>query len=149
LRGDGCLVFNKGKITIGHNALITSKAGFFTHLPFSKIKVGDNCIFHGVQIHARSQVTIGDYCMFAQGSALIDNNSHNTSVDPIKRRFGEVKAEPIVLKRNVWVCTGALILKGVTIGENSIVAAKAVVSHDIPANEVWGGNPAVFLKKLA
>src|SRR5690606_37233641 len=49
---------------------------------------------------------------------------------------------------NVWVCDGAVICKGVTIGENSIVAARAVVTKDVPANVVVAGNPAKVIKTL-
>jgi acetyltransferase-like isoleucine patch superfamily enzyme len=56
--------------------------------------------------------------------------------------------KPIHIKRNVWIGAGATILPGVTIGENAIVAAGAVVSRDVPANTIVGGIPAKILKDL-
>ena len=56
--------------------------------------------------------------------------------------------KPVVLGPNVWVCTGAMILKGVTIGPYSVVAAGAVVSGDVPPNVVVAGNPAQVVKRL-
>lgn len=56
--------------------------------------------------------------------------------------------QPILIKRNAWIGAGATILPGVTIGENSVVAAGAVVSKDVPDNVVVGGVPAKILKEI-
>lgn len=56
---------------------------------------------------------------------------------------------PIVLKEKTWIGSNATILPGVTVGENSVVAAEAVVTKDVPANTIVGGNPAKFLSNLA
>lgn len=54
----------------------------------------------------------------------------------------------VIIKKNAWICIGAIICPGVTIGENSVVAAGAVVTKDVPDNVVVGGNPAKIIKKL-
>lgn len=54
---------------------------------------------------------------------------------------------PVVIKKNVFIGIGTIICNSVTIGENSIVGAGSIVTKDIPANEVWAGNPAHFIKK--
>ena len=54
----------------------------------------------------------------------------------------------VVIRKNAWICTNATICPGVTIGENSVVAAGAVVTHDVPDNVVAGGNPARILRRL-
>lgn len=58
-------------------------------------------------------------------------------------------AKPIVIKRNAWIGAGAIILPGVTVGENSVVAAGAIVAKDVPANTVVAGIPAKFIKNIS
>ena len=55
---------------------------------------------------------------------------------------------PVIISNNVWIGMNATILKGVTIGENSVVAAGAVVTKSVPANVVVGGNPAIIIKEF-
>ncbi len=55
---------------------------------------------------------------------------------------------PVHIKRNAWIGMGAIILPGVTIGENAIIAAGAVVSKDVPDNALVGGTPAKMIKSL-
>ena len=60
-----------------------------------------------------------------------------------------VKTAPILIKEGVFIGAHAIILKGVTIGRHSVIGAGAVVTKDVPDNEVWAGNPAKFVKKLS
>ena len=55
--------------------------------------------------------------------------------------------KPIEIGHHCWIGTGAIVLQGVKIGDGAVVAAGAVVTKDIPANEVWGGVPAKYIKK--
>ena len=57
-------------------------------------------------------------------------------------------AKPITLKKNCWICSGAIVSGGVTIGENCIVAAGAVVTKDVPANCIVGGVPAKIIREI-
>jgi acetyltransferase-like isoleucine patch superfamily enzyme len=68
-------------------------------------------------------------------------------LDPSERRRGVVH-QPITLKKNVWIGTAATILAGVTVGENSVVAAGAVVTKDVPPNCLVAGVPARVVKNL-
>ena len=60
----------------------------------------------------------------------------------------KLKTAPVIIGNNVWIGMNATILKGVTIGDNSVVAAGSVVTKSVPANVVVAGNPAVVIKKL-
>lgn len=68
-------------------------------------------------------------------------------VDHAERR-AYVEAKSIIIKRNVWIATAATILGGVTVGENSVVAAGAVVTKDVPANTLVAGVPAKVIRSL-
>jgi acetyltransferase-like isoleucine patch superfamily enzyme len=72
--------------------------------------------------------------------------TENHPIDPSERRA--LVASPVVIQRNAWIGAGATLLPGVTIGENAIVAAGAVVSKDVEANTVVGGVPAKRIKSF-
>ena len=72
--------------------------------------------------------------------------TENHPLSPTERRA--LISKPIVIKRNAWIGAAATILPGVTIGENAVVAAGAVVSRDVPANTVVGGIPARHIKNI-
>ena len=66
---------------------------------------------------------------------------------PSQRRSVTI-GKRIVIERNVWIAAGATILGGVTVGENSVVAAGAVVTRDVPPNTLVGGNPARVIRSI-
>jgi acetyltransferase-like isoleucine patch superfamily enzyme len=68
-------------------------------------------------------------------------------IEPSQRRAG-VTASPIVIERNVWIAAGATIIGGVTVAENSVVAAGSVVTRDVPPNTLVGGNPARVIRSI-
>jgi acetyltransferase-like isoleucine patch superfamily enzyme len=123
--------------------------------------VGDFTILNGALIMSEERITIGSYCMVSWNVGIADSDFH--PIDPAQRRIDalalapfyenrpprpEIRTAPVVLQDNVWVGMGAVILKGVTIGENSIVAAGAIVTADVPPNVVVAGNPARIVKEL-
>ena len=155
LRGNLCIIKNKGKIKLGNHVFLNSypdgelfKTGLLAHLDSSLIKIGDNCSLNGTIIHSRETVIIGDNCMFGPGVVILDNDSHNTSIDQTVRIAGKINANPVIIGNNVWVGMHSILMKGVHIGENSIIAAGSVITEDVPSNQLFGGNPARFLKKL-
>lgn len=62
--------------------------------------------------------------------------------------WDNIKSEPITLEDNVLIGFNSIILKGVVIEENSVVAAGSVVTKSIPKNSIYGGNPAKFIRKI-
>ena len=62
--------------------------------------------------------------------------------------FAATIGKPIVIEKNVWIAAGAIIIGGITVGENSVVAAGSVVTEDIPPNTLAGGNPARIIRSI-
>jgi acetyltransferase-like isoleucine patch superfamily enzyme len=111
----------------------------------------------GSKILSVNSVYIGDYTAIADNTTICDNNNH--PVNPDFRLYMRTTSEfadarmwkhsdnaPIVIGKNCWIGTNVRIQKGVTIGDNSIVAACSVVTKSIPANCIAAGNPAKVVK---
>lgn len=98
-----------------------------------------------------SEVVIGKDVLIANRVSIYAYDHH--PVDPFLRRDGAPAAadssRPVYIEDMAWICAGAMILKGVRIGEGSIVAAGSVVTCDIPPYSLAGGNPARVLKRLS
>ncbi|WP_139364908.1 maltose acetyltransferase domain-containing protein [Sutcliffiella halmapala] len=91
------------------------------------------------------KVEIGENCMLAPG-VHIYTATH--PVDPIERNKGPEYGKPVKIGNNVWLGGRAVISPGVTIGDNVVVAAGAVVTKDVPDNVIVGGNPARVIKEI-
>jgi acetyltransferase-like isoleucine patch superfamily enzyme len=115
------------------------------HTNFGRhIQLGKNIfINHGCSFLDLGGITIEDDVLIGPKVNLI---TENHPIDPRKRKNLDLKS--IVIKKNVWIGANATILPGVTIGENSIVAAGAVVNKDVPSNVIVGGVPAKIIKSI-
>jgi len=109
-----------------------------------RIRIGNYCLIcPGVRIGSAHEIRIGDNCMIASNAYLTDSDWHD-----IYNRIAIGKTAPINIESNVWVGDSAIVCKGVTIGENSIIGAGAVVVDSIPSNCIAAGNPARVVKQL-
>lgn len=123
----------------------------------SKISVhrgGKLCIGHHTgmtnsTINCHESITIGNYVNIGAGCVITDSDFH--SLDWHDRMYGtDIQKKcnaPIVINDLAFIGMHSIILKGVTIGEKSIIGAGSVVSKDVPDGEIWAGNPARFIKK--
>lgn len=115
----------------------------------AKLKIGDNCGFSGVSIYCSSEIQIGNNCNFGGNVCIWDTDFHPT--DYLARRINDmsiVNTKPIFIGDDVFVGANSIILKGLSIGNRSLIGAASVVTKDIPNDEMWAGNPAKFIKKL-
>src|ERR1700751_4830331 len=101
--------------------------------------INQNCTFY-----ALGGLDIADDVMIGPNVSII-TASH--PLEPSRRRALTI-AKPIVIERNVWIVAGATIVGGVTVGENSVVAAGSVVTKDVPPNTLVGGNPARVIRSI-
>jgi len=133
-------------------ALIGKPVGESFHLipPFYadyglNISVGRSVfIGHGCMFTGHGAIDIADEVMISNRVSLV---TAGHPVEPDLRR-AYITVEPIAIERNVWIGTGATVLPGVTVGADSVVAAGAVVTHDVPPATVVGGVPAVVIRQL-
>ena len=144
----------RGELIVGDNVRIDGKCTFTFAARFSEhptLIIGDNTgISHGCTFTIGKKVVIGRHCRIAGNVWIFDSPGHPAG--PAARMAGlptaEDEVKPVVIEDNVWIGRGAIIMPGVTIGQNSIVAAAAVVMSDVPANTMVAGNPARLLRKL-
>ena len=108
------------------------------------IRVGRNVfVNHGCEFMDRGGITLEDDVLIGPKVNLV---TINHPIEPARRR--STYCAPIVIKRNAWLGVGASVMPGVTIGENAIVAANAVVTKDVAANTIVGGIPAKLLRTI-
>jgi acetyltransferase-like isoleucine patch superfamily enzyme len=118
---------------------------FYTALGL-EIRVGQRVFINqNCTVYDFAPVSIGDDVMIGPNVSIL---SAGHPVAPSQRRAYLV-GKPIVIERNVWIAAGATIIGGVTVGENSVVAAGAVVTKDVPPNTLVGGNPARVIRAIA
>lgn len=154
-------IAQKGKCEIGDNFIIinnirgnpigrVNKCVLFVDNG-AEIVIGNNVGMSATALVARTSIRIGDNVKIGGGVCIYDTDFH--SLDPEMRKdivldVRNTNNKPVVIGDNVFIGAHSTILKGVTIGNNSIIGACAVVTRNIPENEIWGGNPAKFIKKI-
>ena len=138
----------KGRLALGEYVNLSGRSCFYfmggmPELP--EIRIGHRTfIGNGCTLSAAQSIVVGDHCLLSSGVRIHDNDGH--PLDPERRRAGERisvdEAAPVAIEDNVRIGACAFILKGVTIGENSVVGTGAVVTRDVPPNSIVAGNPA-------
>lgn len=141
--GDNCQ-FRSGVVTnlfgLNHRCVLS------THRAGAKIKIGNGSGLSGATIGCATSVELGEQVMVGANSVITDFDWH--SLDPYHRNDGEILSRPVYIGDRVWIGANCLVLKGVSIGENTIVGAGSVVSSSLPANMICAGNPCKPIKPL-
>lgn len=147
----------KGSVKIGNNVTINSSLesnpiGGNTRTIIhcnGKLNIGDNVGISNCAIVCQNEITIEDWVKIGGDVSIYDTDFH--SIDYVERRSTvdhTITTKPIVIKQDSFIGAHSIILKGVTIGSRSVIAAGAVVTKNVPDDEMWGGCPARFIKKL-
>ena len=150
---------------IGQKCLITANFIFESKQGF--IKIGNNVNIGGANLISRKEIIIGNDVTMAWGITIYDHDSHSTNWtersndneqcyndyissknNVLNKNWAYVKDEKIEIQDKVWIGFDVLILKGVTIGEGSIIGAKSVVTKNVPPWTIVAGNPARIVKFL-
>lgn len=142
---------NGPNIRMGQCATVTGEKGQYVEIGVwgrepgeGEISIGDYVLISpGTRISASDKITIGNGVMIAHGVYITDSDWHG-----IYDRLERPPPSPVSIQDNAWLGDSCKILKGVTIGENSVVGAGAVVTQDVPANVIVAGNPAMVVKQL-
>lgn len=136
-------VTDGGKLMVRSGTSIAT--GVQIKVQCGSIEIGKN-VFIGVGtiIVAQESITIDDDTQIAE-YVVIRDQDHRTDSSPI--RSAGFHTSPILIGKDVWIGSKATILRGVTIGEHSVVAAHSVVNNDVPSGVVVAGIPARIVKK--
>lgn len=120
------------------------------------VSIGNYTAASDVSIRAREKIIIGKYVTIGAETIINDSNSHCLDYRERRKEHSAgldwqalpIKKAPIIIGDDVFIGARCIIGKGVTIGARSVIAAGSVVVKNIPEDEIWGGNPAVFIKKI-
>ncbi len=153
------IVKNNGYLQMGKNLIfrcsstsnfigLTKTCSLFI-VKGGRLVMGNYVGMSGTTIYCANAITIGNYVNFGGNVSIWDTDFH--PIDFEDRRLhikSKIKTVPVVIGNDVFIGANVLILKGVTIGDRSIVGAGSVVTRCIPEDEIWAGNPACFIKKI-
>ena len=136
-----------GKLFIGDEANLWAHAepnSFHFYESNAVIRIGKNSRLNGLSCHCAESVEIGNDCLI--GSAVIMDTDFHTFEDPEHILHGNPKNKPVSIGNGAWLCGQSVILKGVHLGNKSVVGFRAVVTKSYPNDVVVAGNPARIVK---
>lgn len=145
-RGVRLNICETASLSLGEHCVVHEGVRFILTMPGPKVTIG-KWVHIGFEtvIAAKQEISIGDFTMIAPRCYFIDLE-HGFGADQVILNQQSSFA-PIRIGRDCYFGTGAVITKGVTIGDGAMIAANAVVCDDIGPYEIWGGVPARFIKK--
>jgi acetyltransferase-like isoleucine patch superfamily enzyme len=140
-----CSVDCRGEMVIGRELVVRSRRWnrvdiFVDHK--ARLEIGDGVFVNqGVRIACCDRIEIGDGCLIGDETVILDNDFHGA--------LGNTpKIGPVRIGHHVWIATRVIVLRGVTIGEGSVIGAGSIVTQSIPPRSFAAGVPARVLKSL-
>jgi acetyltransferase-like isoleucine patch superfamily enzyme len=150
LVGTGRIVFGR-EVQFGYPdspGFLSEYAYVEAQEPGSLVEIGDNALFNNT-VTLRTQgpgISIGADCLFGTHVEVLDSDFHD--LHPARRRTGSARTAHVDIGRNVWLGSGTRVMKGVTIGHDTVVGAGSVVTASLPAGVIAAGNPARVVRAL-
>lgn len=143
--GNKIWVQSGGRLRLGRDTWLRTEYGPNRITVFSdaSIDIGPRALINGAMLHAKREIRIGADARLGFGVRILDADLH-----PLDSQTPE-RIEPVRIGDRVWIGADALVLRGVTIGDDSVVGAGAVVTGDLPARVVAVGAPARPVRELA
>jgi acetyltransferase-like isoleucine patch superfamily enzyme len=145
LRGNP-VVSNEGRMTFGERVRLVSTVARLelVTLPGGHLEIGDNVfINYGTSLVASAHVKIGSDSLIGTYVQVMDTDFHR-----VEDKAWDTTGEPIVIEDRVWLGNRSIILKGVRVGHDAVVAAGAVVTHDVPPRSLVAGVPAKVVRRF-
>ena len=145
LRGRPRIV-NEGTLSLGDRVRLDSTQAKLelAAIDGGHLEIGDNVFINfGTSIVAASHVTIGNDSLIGTHVTVMDTDFHR-----VEDKAWDTSGRPITIGQRVWLGNRSIILKGVSIGDDSVVAAGAVVTRDVPPRTVVAGNPARVVREF-
>lgn len=134
----------------GINALCSNRRGMIYAAWDADITIGNNVGMSSTVLWCHQRIAIGNNVKIGGNCILIDTDAHDMNyVNRRSPRTDRCASSPIIIEDDVFIGVNCIILKGVTIGARSIIAAGSVVTKSIPANCIAGGNPAKVIRFLS
>lgn len=106
-----------------------------------ELELGGGYFNSNVKVRCKNKIKIGNNVAIAHDVTIMDSDAHAIDYE------GHQMSQPITIGDNVWIGSRAMILKGVNVGEGSIVAAGAIVTKDVPPNTIVAGSPAKVIRE--
>ncbi len=136
---------DNSQITIGNNCIIQDYVYFLLTKPKPSLIIEDNVsIGRSTIIAIKDRLKIGENTEIS-ANVFICDQSHGISKDKLITNQLSI-IDPVEIGSDCWIGTNSVILKGVKIGNGSVIGANSLVNSDIPEYQIWGGNPAKFIR---
>ena len=148
LHGNALQMLLDGRLEIGPHAYFEPGVWLTSHT--GRISIGGGSLFNlNVMIAAAEEITIGEYCAFANGCVVSDANKQFENLDLPLPWQPYVPKGPVHIGDNVWLGANVVVTSGVTIGDRAVIGANSVVTEDIPEFTVAVGAPAKVVRQIA
>jgi acetyltransferase-like isoleucine patch superfamily enzyme len=143
--GNHFWVQRDGRLELGRDVWLRTEhaPNQLTVFPGGRIELGDRALLNGAMLHAKGEIVVGADSMIGFGSRVFDADLHDLDCEHPER------IEPVRIGERVWIASDTTVMRGVTIGDDVVVGAHSVVTHDLPPRVIALGAPARPIRDIA